>query len=936
MCRCSLWIKACLLCMLCSLVPTAWSASGAGTQGLQVLDLRTEWQTSPLGIDIQHPRLSWKLDSQRRGAMQGAFQILVASSPDRLAQDIGDVWDSGRVSTTQPFGAVCCGQPLESRIRYYWKVRVWDEKGARSAWSTPSQWEMGLLSPRDWQARWIYQPRTLASLVPPGVTAQVSPTPGAPAPLLRTTFDVGKPVQKARLYVSGLAYAYTYLNGKKLGDRYLDPIWTVYDRHVPYVALDATPYIVQGRNALGVTLGRGMYGPWDGAYAAREWHDEPKLLLQLEIEYTDGSRSSVVSSPAWKVVQGPTLRDSLISGEWYDARLDHDGWTLPDYDDSAWVAAQAALPPAGGLQAERMEPIRVVGEMSPVSVAHPLPGVAVYDFGKATTGWARIAFNGPAGTQVEIDYGEKLAADGTVVHCCAVSGATTLQSDLYILKGLPGESWEPGFSYDSFRYVELRTTSMALPPATQVVARIAHSDIRRTGDFTSSNALFNKIHQAMVETSLNNLHSVPTDTPMYEKTPWMGDGHLFATSVMLNNDADLLYAKWTQDIRDDQLPDGLVGYESPTSGLRETEYLFISPSWHRAAWKVPWSVYLHYGDKRILEESYESLVAYGAFLERAITATGYVWEGYDFADWVAPGQTADTFALQPGREFMGTAHAYDAFRTLAQIATVLGRRLEADHYRLVAGLIKVAFNARFYDAMGRSYRYDASDAHRQSPNVVAIAFGLVSDDRIAAVAAAVAADVKAKGNHLDTGAIGTEYLLPILTQQGYGDLAYSIANQTDYPSWGQWLQSESTLFEQWGPDARSHQHAFLGTVDEWFFQTVAGIEPMAPGYSQVSIKPYPVGVLSAASAHVGTPYGQVASSWSLNAGAFDLRVTIPCGSLATVSVPADSSARVFEGEGGQAVVAERATGVALLGTEQGRVVYRVGSGNYHFRAIRGQ
>ena len=531
----------------------------------------------------------------------------------------------------------------------------------------------------------------------------------------------------------------------------------------------------------------------------------------------------------------------------------------------------------------------------------------VYDFATTTAGWARVALRGPAGSTVTITYGEKLRANGTVDNA-------GLQSYSYTLRGGGLETYEPSYSYDGFRYVQIDTPAEVTVESVQ--GQRVHTAVPRTGDFTSSSRLLNRYQDAQADTILNNLHSIPTDTPMYEKRGWTADAHLYADSAIANFGMENFYENWMRTHRDDQNPDGTIGVYVPTSpGIRG----LIDPVWSASYVLIDWDLYWYYGDTRVLADNYAGMKLWLEHFEDTIAPTGYIYMGFSFGDWVAPG-----FELPPeGTRLVGTAYIYKTATTLAKIARALGRESEAEHFDTLAATIAAAFNTTFLDKLAEAYYDNKSAGYRQTSNLVPLSLGIVPDADRQAVLANLVADIEARGRHLNTGALGTKILLPLLTDTGNAELAYEVATNPTYPGWGYWFQAlgVTTMWEEWHAGSRSHDHAFLGTVDDWLYQRVAGIEPAAPGYTKIKIQPYPVGDLTHAAAHVESPLGRVSSQWARKHDRFKLRVDVPVGATAEILVPASD---------GDAVKAP--PDAPFGGMRGGYAAFETGSGTYVFHS----
>lgn len=898
----------------------AETGNGTGSaRATGIGDLTVEHLVEPLGIDAVRPRFAWRTEAQGRGFEQAAYQLAVASSPEAAARGEGDLWESGRVTSPQQAEVEYAGRDLASTTRYYWAVRVWDAAGAASAWSASASFETAFVDASQFKGEWIGR-------VP---TSPAVPNTERPEPLLRREFDLPKDVAQARLHISGLGYYEAALNGARVGDHQLDPGFTSYDKTVLYVTHDVTQQLRRGENAIGVRLGRGFYATKTGGsfyqWYATPWNSDPKVKLQLDVRFTDGTTASILSDEKWKAADGPTTRDSVLLGDVYDARIEPAGWTGAEFNDFTWAPAVLATPPQGALRAQTAPPIRVTGATAPEAITRPKSGVAVYDFGIPRAGWSRVRLRGPAGTKVTVKYGEKLLPDGTVQHTGSFYAPDEqLQTDTYTLSGNGTETWEPRYSYKGYRYVELEG-SPALPEVVDIEGRLVHNDVKSVGGFKSSSALFNGLHAAMRRTMLANLHSIPTDTPMYEKNGWTADAHLFADSSIRNFDMAAFWEKWMGDVRDSQRPAGDLPAISPTPPRGFGD--LIDPVWAAAYVYINWDLYTYYGDVRTLREHYDPMKRWIEHLESTIRGTEYIWEGYSFGDWVSPG---NVFAPE-GTRLAGTAFVYDQTRTMARIARVRGQDEDAKRFDTLAETIARRFNEEFYNAEKGIYETEKKDVgYRQGSNLFALHFDLVPAGERKRVLENLVQDIMVtRKGHLNTGAPSTKMILPVLTEAGYGDVAYTVATNPTYPGWGFWAaKGATTMWEYWEEGSRSRQHAFMGTIDDWFFTHLAGLQPAAPGWREITVKPYLIGDLDHASAHTTTPSGRAASGWRKKGDRLELTVEVPPNTTAQISVPTRDAASVTEG----GRPAAEAPGLRTLGSANGYATYAVGSGTYVFGA----
>jgi alpha-L-rhamnosidase len=690
-----------------------------------------------------------------------------------------------------------------------------------------------------------------------------------PAPLLRKEFTLTKPVSRARLYVSGLAYHETEINGRRVGDRVLDPGFTDYDNTVLYATHDVTGLISGGRNAIGVTLGRGFYGmktPNAWRWEQPPWHDEPKLLAQLEIDHPDGSRTTIASDESWRLTDGPTVSNSLYTGETYDARLAPRDWTKPGFDDRSWRSTPARPAPKGTLKAQEHEPIRVVESVAPV-VSSPKPGVFVADMKRTMSGWTQLTVNAPAGTVVRLKHGETLNADGTVhMENNLVTGSRS-QLDEYICAG--GEAtWEPRFSYKGFRYVEVT----GLSTAPRLLGRVVHSDVPRVSTFRCSEPLFEQYDAAMRRTVLNNLHGIPTDTPTYEKNGWTGDAEVGTPSMLAEFGMAKFFTKWLGDLADSQDAAGQLPVIVPSGGWGYRE-LAPAPEWTTVYPFVLREMYRIYGDERLPAQHWPVLTRY------------LDWEIARLRDGLAVTALGDYLPPNSGgippedTRLTATAYLYRALLHTAELGDVIGKPVP--RYREVAASLLSAFNKTFLDGY---YRTAKDPGYRQTSNAVPLAFGMVPAGFVQAVADRLAAEVKANGNHVNVGCLGASVLLKALSDNGHADVAHAMATERSYPSWGHWFANGAdTMWEMWDAGTRSRNHYFKGTVAQWLYEHVAGLVPGDAGYRTFTVKP--VTAISWARLEFESVRGPIGVAWAKVDGVLRLTVDVPVGSTAEVHVP---------------------------------------------------
>lgn len=884
---------------------TMLAAAYPSIAGVSVGRLRCEYLENPLGIEMAKPRVSWILESGDRGEKQTAYQVMMASTAEELAKDHGDLWDSGQVSSDQttfiPYG----GKPLASRQACFWKVRSWDKDGKPSPWSQSATWEMGILDAKDWKAEWIGRTTNVQDL---------------PAPYFRKEFTLDGEVKKARASICGLGYHELSINGKKVGDHFLDPGFTRYDRRILYVTHDVTSHMKSGANAVGVVLGHGWFNNQTKAvwnFHEAPWREAPKVLLSLEIEYTDGRKISVGSDGSWKSGTGPIVSNNIYSGEGYDARLEIPGWDQPGFDESTWQPAKIVAAPKGKLSAQMMPPIREKQVIKAVKLTEPKPGVFVFDMGQNFSGVSELSVSGPAGTTVTMRHGERLYADGMLdtadmeAHVKRAGKDQLHQTGSYTLKGGGMETWRAKFTYFGFQYVEV-TGFPGKPTLDSIRGIYFHTDVPVAGKFECSNPLLDKIWQSARWAYLSNLQGIPTDCPHREKNGWTGDAHLAAEQGIYNYMPASIYTKWINDLGDEQKPTGQLPGIVPSAGWG---YEWGNgPAWDSAFPLIPLYLYEFYGDAKPLRDHYDGLKRYVDYL--STRAEGNI-VSIGLNDW-APYKTTTP------ADITDTAYYYRDAKVVALAASLLGKTEETAHYTELAEKIKKSFNQKFFNAETGSYGNGS-----QTSLSCALYQGLVEPEHQARVSQNLVAAVENANNHIDTGILGSKYILNALTDHGRTDVAYRMASQKDLPSWGWWIeQGATTMWEQWS-GAESRNHIMFGEISAWFYKALAGInvDPAVPGFKHFIISPQPVD-LTSAHGEYDSIHGKILSEWKIADGKFHLHLVVPPNTTATVRIPSAAIEKVLEGS----QPATGADGVSAAPQIKGSASFEVASGEYHFVA----
>ena len=894
---------------------------------MTITDLKCEQRVDPLGLDILNPRLSWVLESIHRGAKQTAYQILVASDLKQLNANRGDIWDTEKIVSNQPIQIEYRGKKLSSEGIYYWKVRVWDEQGDASDWSESSSWEMGLINQSDWSAEWINDGGEVSENIEENYADN-------PAPLFRRDFNLTGKIKKARLYITGVGYYEAIINGVRVGDHLLDPGWTDFSKRVLYSTYNVTDIIKNGENSIGVTLGNGWYNPlplkmW-GVYNLREHLTigQPQFIARLNIEYIDGSTQTIVSNEEWRTHEGPILLNNIYLGEIYDARNEIEGWDSFGFDDRQWINAKIAKNKLGKLQAQNQPPIKITGKLSPVKLTEPKPGVYIFDMGQNFAGWAKLKVEAPAGTRIKLRYGELLYEDGTLNGLTSVAGQikgknadgtliggtfspdTAWQSDTYITSGKGIEYYTPRFTFHSFRYVEV-TGYPGNPPMDAIEGFRLSSDLLKTGSFECSNKLFNELQKITEWTFLSNVFSVQSDCPHREKFGYGGDIAVTSDAFIYNFDMSGFYAKVVRDFQDAAHPNGMFTDTAPFVGI---DYCGIG--WALAHPLLLLELYQYYGDISLIEEQYETA---RKWFELVISENDLIiTHGLSDHESLAPIPTPE----------MVTPLYYKSAVMMSELAKIIDRKEDAAKYENLSKEIKDAYLEKFLEkGDGRFAPYT------QGSQSFALYTGLTPKNETENAVSELVKNIEDHDGHLTTGIFGTKYSLDVLSKYGYAEIASKMVSQEGFPGWANMLANgATTLWEHWGfsDNIYSHNHPMFGSVSEWFYKWVAGIQAdsSAVGFNKITIRPQVISEVDWVKAHYHSGYGKIISEWKRDGNSFNLNITIPVNSTATVYLPAKDVTKITEGGADISGVKD----VEFLKIENGNAVFMVGSGSYSFES----
>lgn len=864
-------------------------------QQISVSELKVEHQNNPLSVEAAMPRFSWKISSKLKNTFQTSYEIRVGTERTNLNLNKGLVWKVSN-KTDQSVLVPYAGDKLQSKKRYFWQVRVKDNHGNTSAWSSVQLWQTGLKS-ADWTASWI---------------AVSGKDTSARSPLFRNEFMINKKIKSATAYIAAKGLYEAHINGKRIGDSYLSPGWTSYRKRLQYQVYDVTASLRNGLNAIGVTLGNGWFKGRIGFGTQHSFYGDTRaLLLQLEIEYIDGTKKTIHTDEHWKSSYGPILMSDIYDGEYYDARLEKTGWSSPGYtEDHSWKNAQMLEKGTEELVGMVGAPVKKQEQFKVLKIFKTPKGETVADFGQNLVGWVMLKAKGPEGSRITLSHAEVLDKDGNFY---TTNLRTAKAQNTYILKGNTEQVFEPHFTFQGFRYVKIEGYPMELKPE-DLTAVALYSDMEVTGKFHTSNPLLNQLQHNIQWGQKGNFVDVPTDCPQRdERLGWTGDAQAFANTAAYNMDVAGFFTKWLRDLSADQLADGLVPFVIPNVlGAADG----ASAGWADASTIVPWDMYVAYGDKRLLEVQYESMKKWVGYM--TAKSTDNLWNtGFHFGDWLfyRPDDDNDGRAAVTDKYLIAQAFYANSTQIMINVAKVLGKTQDADQYTVLLKDIKEAFVKEYMTGNGRLV------SSTQTAYVLALQFDMLPEPLRTSVADRLVKNIRDYGNHLTTGFLGTPYLCHVLSRYGHDDVAYKLLMQESYPSWLYPVKmGATTIWERWDgikpngsfqtPEMNSYNHYAYGAIGDWMYRNVAGIksDADAPGYKRINIQPKPGGGLNNARGELNTPYGWVISSWTIEGGIFKLDVQIPVNTTAMVTLPAP----------------------LLNGNKENSRQMEIGSGNYHF------
>ncbi|HPR32708.1 MAG TPA: family 78 glycoside hydrolase catalytic domain [Prolixibacteraceae bacterium] len=867
---------------------------------LEVELLKTEYKTNPIGVVTNSPRLSWIIKSDQKNVVQTAWQVICSGSESFSSI----LWDSGKAENDQSIHVEYKGSKLQSAQRIFWKVKVWDNHGNESDWSDIAYWEMGFLEIDDWKAKWI------TSSIPENTEDST------PAPFFRKEFKAQKQIAKATIYASAKGLYELSINGKNISNDLFNPGWTSYQQRTQYQAYDVSSLLSEGNNVIGAIVGDGWYRgylAWQGK--KNTYGNKTALIIQLKISYSDGTTALVCTDESWKCSTGPILKSDIYNGETYDARLEEKGWDMPGFDDSHWQDAIKLPDDTSKLIASEGEPVRITKEIPVIEKIITPKGELVFDFGQNMVGWVKIRLKGKTGDKITLHHAEVLDQEGNF-YLDNLREAKA--EDCYVFAEEEEICWSPRFTFHGFRYVRITDFTGEINPE-NLSGLVIHSDMELTGQFECSDPLINQLHHNIEWGLRGNFLDVPTDCPQRdERLGWTGDAQVFAPTASFIMNTASFYSKWMKDFMIEQKSDGSIPWVVPNvvpdGGGTGWSDGFGATGWSDAAIIIPWVVYQTFGDKRILENQYESMKGWEEYMIRH-AGDRYIFDyGFHFGDWLSFAEYMSYHYNAPDygyagayteKELIATAYYYYSTGLMEQIATILGKTDDALRYAAIRPKIKAAFLQEFMTPTGRL------TSNSQTAYTLALAFGLYDDDLKKTGAKRLAKDVR-HFEHLTTGFLGTPLLLDALSDNGYEREAFMLLFNKRYPSWLYPVtKGATTIWERWDcikpdgsfqtPGMNSFNHYAYGAVGNWIYSQVGGLKMKEAGYKAFVVQPLIPAELHFARLTYKSMYGTIFIDWERTDNKLLLNVKVPVNTTAEIIFPegyvsAGESTKVGSGE----------------------------------------
>ncbi|WP_124051907.1 alpha-L-rhamnosidase [Priestia endophytica] len=886
------------------------------TTNLTINTLTCEYKVNPIGLDIRKPRISWKIQSDRRGTMQTAYRIQVTENDQEFTNVL---WDTGEIHSDQSIHVEYKGPALTPQTRYYYRVKVWDNFGTESEWSEMAWWETGIFYDAEWKAKWITPHPN-----------EVDPL-SEPAFLLRKEFKLTSPIRSARIYGTGVGLYELFINGDRVGTDLFSPGWTSYHKRLQYQTYDITEQLCEGNNAMGIVLADGWYkGNMSWENKRHIYGDRRAAYFQIHVKYEDGTEEIISTDATWKASTGPILFSEIYQGEIYDARLEKEGWNKPGFNDKDWHGTTVQDMPITHLVAQENWTTQVTEIIKPINTFVTPSGDTVLDMGQNMVGRIRFQVEAPKGTTIILKHAELLDNEGNIYFG---NLRKAHQEVKYIAKGEGVETFAPHFTFQGFRYVKVEGYPQQEKGliSENFVGEVIHSAMEATGKFECSDPLVNQLQQNIVWGQRGNFLDVPTDCPQRdERLGWTGDAQVFIQTALFNYHGGPFFTKWLRDLKAEQYPDGGVPFVIPTvvEGAN-------AAAWSDAATIIPWEIYKTYGDKRLLSEQYESMKAWVEYMRRQ-GPDEYLWAvTFNFGDWLALDAPSGSYSGSTPKDFIATAFYAYSTRLLRNAAEVLQKEEDVEEYNSLLEKIIEQFNHEFVSPSGRLV------SPTQTAHVLALIFDLVEGKVKERTAVQLNELILQNNYHLTTGFVGTPYLCLALSKCGYHETAVKLLMQEGYPSWLYSVKKgATTIWEHWdgikedgsfwSDEMNSFNHYAYGAIGNWMYRVVAGLDlnDTAPAYKQIQIEPKFAGIsLTHAKATYDSMYGKIGSSWRLTNEDIEIEVEIPANTTATITLPSTRLENVRE----SGALLDATAGIYKSYEKEGNVILKVGSGFYSFK-----
>lgn len=886
------------------------------TNSIEFTDVTTEMRCNPEGISVEKPRFSWKLASNKLDVKQVAYQIEVAASEKALKKGSGLLWNSGRIESGQSLWIEYAGAALESGKKYYWRVSVWTNKGDECQ-SDIQYWSMALLHDSDWRAKWIGLNDTANFRIEENRTI-------LPARYLRKEFNLEMKPKRAVLYVSGVGSSVCYINGQTIGNDVFGPLPTWYDASVSYLTYDVTSLVKKGTNAIGAALGNGRYLAMRNQGMHR--FGLPRLIAQLNVEYENGKSVSIISDESWMATnKGPIIENNEFDGEKYDARLELGKWTESGYDVSQWQTAELMTAPKGKLVAQLSPSLKVMEKINPIAVIAVDSGKYIVDMGQNMVGLQQVKLRGKKNQPIKMRFAEVLKDNKKELYLDNMR--TALVTDIYIPAKDGKFTWQPLFVYHGFRFMEISGLDYE-PSISDFTGNVVYDEMATIGSFETSEEIINKIHKNAYWGIRSNYRGMPTDCPQRdERLGWLGDRTTgaYGESFIFNN--ALMYKKWLVDIRESMNENGSISVVSP----RYWTVFHDDVTWPAAYFYIANMLYQQFGDDYSIKTHYPAMKRWVNYMVNNYM-TDYIMPRDTYGDWCMPPESPELIhSKDPARKtagpVLGSSVFYSILQLMQKFADMNGFIDDAKAYAELAEKMKVAYNEKFFNYQTAQY-----DNNTVTANILSLQLGLVPDGYEEKVFANIVekTEVDYKG-HVSTGVLGIQHLMRGLTEHGGVELAYKIATNKTYPSWGYMIEKgATTIWELWNGDTadpamNSRNHVMiLGDLLIWFYENLAGIknDSSSVAFKNILMEPVFPEKLNYVNASYNSPYGEIKSDWRRNGDKLIWNIKIPVNTTATIKLPLKFRVKVDPNQ----------SGIHSVETSEDMLVVKIGSGEYVFQS----